>query len=179
MKKLYKDLRKFNEEKIDKTLLFNTKERDNTGRKELFKEQRKKYGFDERETWCLGYTSILWLYCHLKRFRKWGSVIEMDEPEWAYSYTINVIKKDNKGNYIYKEDKNPYKNPYSDEEIKELEFEREMETLPYGKIIDIICEYFEYYINHDNNTNYEDLAYSLVQEGIKLYAKIFGSLWWK
>lgn len=173
--KIYKDLQKFDKKQIYENLLFNTKEKDDTSWQEMFMKQREKYGFDERETWNLNYTSILWLYCHLKRFRKWGNVIEMDEPEWTYSYTINVIKKDNKGNYIYKEDKNPY----SDEEIKELEFEREIETLPYGKIIDIICEYFEYYINHGNDTNYEDLAYSLVQEGIKLYAKIFGSLWWK
>lgn len=40
--KVYKDLRKFDKEKIDKTCLFNTRKKDDTGRKELFKDQRKK-----------------------------------------------------------------------------------------------------------------------------------------
>ena len=174
MKKIYKDLRKFNKKQINKTLLFNTKEKDKTGRHEMFMKQRKKYGFDERETWALNYTSILWLYTHLKRYRKWGGAVEMDDPEWAFTYVINLIKKDENGNYLYKE----VKNTYLDKEIKELEFERELVELPYGKIVDVICEYFEYYINHGDDTDHEDLAYSLVQEGIKLYGEIFGSLWW-
>lgn len=98
----------------------------------------------------------------------------MDTPEWAFTYVINLIKKDGNGNYLYKE----VKNTYLDKEIKGLEFERKLVKLPYGKIIDIICEYFEYYINHGDDTEHEDLAYSLVQEGIKLYGEIFGSLWW-
>lgn len=174
MKKVYKDLRKFKKKQIDKTLLFNTRQKDKTGRHEMFMEQRKKYGFDERETWALNYTSILWLYTHLKRYRKWGGIVEMDDSEWAHNYILNIIKKDKKGNYLYKE----VTNTYLGEELTELEFERELVKLPYGKIIDIICEYFEYYINHGDDTNYEELAYYLVGEGIKLYGDILGSLWW-
>lgn len=37
-------------------------------RKEKWKEQRKLYGFDERETWCLNLSFYLWLYEHLKMF---------------------------------------------------------------------------------------------------------------
>lgn len=172
MKKLYKDLRKFNEEKIDKTLLFNTKEKDDTGRKELFKEQRKKYGFDERETWCLSYTSILWLYCHLKRFRDWGGVIEMNNIDETSgdNYIIKIAKKDENGNYIYKEkiDENKY-----------IILEKEKVKLPFGKVIDIICEYLEYFINYaDADAEKSKIAYSLVKDAMKLYGLIIHSLWW-
>lgn len=172
MKKLYKDLRKFNEEKIDKTLLFNTKERDNTGRKELFKKQRKEYGFDERETWCLGYTSILWLYCHLKRFRDWGGAIEMNNIDETSgdNYIIKIAKKDKNGNYIYKEriDENKY-----------IILEKEKVKLPFGKVIDIICEYLEYFINYaDADAEKSKIAYSLVKDAMKLYGLIIHSLWW-
>mgnify|MGYP001661989050 CR=1 FL=1 len=172
MKKLYKDLRKFNEEKIDKTLLFNTKEKDDTGRKELFKEQRKKYGFDERETWCLGYTSILWLYCHLKRFRDWGGAIEMNNIDETSgdNYIIKIAKKDENGNYIYKEriDENKY-----------IILEKEKVKLPFGKVIDIICEYLEYFINYaDGDAEKSKIAYSLVKDAMKLYGLIIHSLWW-
>lgn len=176
MGKVFKDLQKFDKKKIDKTCLFNTKQKDNTGRQEMFMKQRKKYGFDERETWSLSYTSILWLYCHLKRYRDWGSIVYMDSenPMITHNYILNIIKKDDKGNYIYKE----VTNTYLGEEIKELEFEREMKKMPYGKVIDIICEYFEYYINYGDDTNHEELAYYLVGEGMKLYGDIIGSLWW-
>lgn len=172
MKKLYKDLRKFDEKKIDKTLLFNTKEKDDTGRKELFKEQRKEYGFDERETWCLGYTSILWLYCHLKRFRDWGSAIEMNNIDETSgdNYIIKIAKKDENGNYIYKEriDENKY-----------IILEKEKVKLPFGKVIDIICEYLEYFINYaDADAEKSKIAYSLVKDAMKLYGLIIHSLWW-
>lgn len=171
MKKVYKDLTKFDKEKIDKTLLFNTKQKDDTGRKELFKDQRKKYGFDERETWCLGYTSILWLYCHLKRFKDWSSGIEIyniDETS-GDNYIIEIVKKDKNGNYIYKEklDKNKY-----------ITLEKEEMKLPFGKVIDIICEYLEYFIKYADDDKKSKIAYSLVKEAIKMYGLIIHSLWW-
>lgn len=175
MKKLYKDLRKFDEEKIDKVLLFNTKEEFDKDCKELFKNQRKKYGFDERETWALNYTSILWIYCHLKRFRDWGSMVEMEDiDETSHdNYVINIVKKDKNGDYIYKEiiDENHY-----------IILEKESVKLPFGKVIDIICEYLEYFINYaddnDDDRNKSKIAYSLVKEAIKLYGLIIPSLHW-
>lgn len=171
MKKIFKDLQKFDKEKIDKILLFNTRKKDDTGRKELFKEQRKKYGFDERETWCLSYTSILWLYCHLKRFRDWGSVIEMEDiDEISHdNYIIKIVKKDENGNYIYKEeiDENNY-----------IKLEKEKVKLPFGEIIDIICEYLEYFINYADDDEKSKIAYSLVKEAMKLYGLIIHSLHW-
>ncbi len=170
MKKLYKDLRKFDEEKIDKVLLFNTKEEFDKDRKELFKNQRKKYGFDERETWALNYTSILWIYCHLKRFRDWGSMVAMDD-ENAHQYTLKIIKKDKNNNYMYDI-------TVDEDGYNKIKFKKEKITLPYGKIIDLICEYFEYFINYADDFDHEYLAHCLAGEGMKLYGKILPSLWW-
>lgn len=43
---------------------------ENTGRDEMWKEQREKYGFDERETWDLDFTFFCWLYSRLKMFKE-------------------------------------------------------------------------------------------------------------
>ena len=43
---IYHDLKKFKEEDIELDTLFNTPKKDEVGRNKLFKEQRKKYGFD-------------------------------------------------------------------------------------------------------------------------------------
>lgn len=139
--------------------------------KNYLKTKEKKYGFDERETWCLGYTSILWLYCHLKRFRDWGSVVEMEDIDKTShdNYIIKIVKKDENGNYIYKEkiDENNY-----------IKLEKEKVKLPFGKIIDIICEYLEYFINYADDDEKSKIAYSLVKEAIKLYGLIIHSLHW-
>lgn len=41
---------------------------ENTGRDEMWKEQRDKYGFDERETWSLDSAFIYWLYERLRMY---------------------------------------------------------------------------------------------------------------
>lgn len=168
--KVYKDLRKFDKEKIDKTCLFNTRKKDDTGRKELFKDQRKKYGFDERETWCLSYTSILWLYTHLKRYKDWGGMVAMND-ENAHQYTLKIIKKDDNGNYVYKE-------KVDEDGFRKIKLKKEKVTLPYGKIIDLICEYFEYYINYADDADNSQIAYALAEDAMRLYGKIIPSLWW-
>lgn len=170
--KIFKDLRKFDKNKIDTICLFNTPQKDRTGRKELFKKQRKKYGFDERETWNLSYTSILWLYCHLKRYRDW-SVVNMDSEnvEISNNYTLKIIKKDKKGNYIYKEIINK-------DGFKDIKLIKEEVRLPYGKIIDIICEYFEYFINYGSDDEKAKIAYPLAEKGMQMYGRLLPSLWW-
>lgn len=40
----------------------------NTGRDEMWEDQRREYGFDERETWSLDATFIYWLYERLRMF---------------------------------------------------------------------------------------------------------------
>ena len=40
----------------------------NTGRDEMWEDQRRIYGFDEREIWSLDATFIYWLYERLRMF---------------------------------------------------------------------------------------------------------------
>jgi len=39
-------------------------------RQEQWKEEQKRYGFDERETWNLEFTFVAWIYPRLKMFRE-------------------------------------------------------------------------------------------------------------
>lgn len=41
---------------------------DNDSREPIWKEEREKYGFDERETWCLRSTLVEWIYSHLMMY---------------------------------------------------------------------------------------------------------------
>ena len=44
----------------------------NDKRKKKWKKQRKKFGFDERETWNLNNTMVEWLYSHLMMYTEIG-----------------------------------------------------------------------------------------------------------
>lgn len=52
-------------------------------RQSAWKEDRKLYGFDERETWSLDFTFFLWLYEHLKMYLE-RAMIKMDVPRIEY-----------------------------------------------------------------------------------------------
>ena len=58
--------------KSDDIAIFNTEAIDED-RQERFIKQRKKYGFDERETWVLDFTLAAWLYSHMKAYKKYAS----------------------------------------------------------------------------------------------------------
>ena len=96
---------------------------DNDKRSKCWKKQRKKYGFDERETWCLDHIFIEWLYSHIKMFKKiGGKCIDLDfhkfifeEKEYtqreAMNYILKVFKK-----YLLSED--PEWNPSLMKEVQ-------------------------------------------------------------
>lgn len=42
----------------------------NTGRDEMWEQQKQEYGFDERETWSMDYTFVCWLYERLSMYDK-------------------------------------------------------------------------------------------------------------
>lgn len=44
----------------------------NDKRKKKWKKQRKKFGFDERETWNLNDTMVEWMYSHLMMYTEIG-----------------------------------------------------------------------------------------------------------
>lgn len=161
---MYKDLAIFDIKKTD-PCVFQSQNEDKCGRNEHFQSEREIYGFDSRETWELHYTTILWLYAHLKRYRKWGKIIDMDGKE-AHHYTVKIIKKDKHRNYIC----------YEKGRYHKIQFQTKKRNLPYGKIIDLICEYFTQAILHWEEE--ESLANAFAKKGMKLYAEILPSLWW-
>lgn len=152
-----------------KDTIFNTTEIDGCGRQEHFEEQRKTYGFDAREIWSMGFTTITWLYAHLKRFKEWCPFDLYGED--AHVYMVNIVLKDG-DNYLY----DKVETRYNDDEnyYSEIVFKKEKKELTVGEIIDIIIEYFEYYLKSENDIPVEA---QLAEEGMKLYAEILQSLW--
>lgn len=161
---IYKDLQPFKDQ-ICTTTLFNTKESDPAGRNKIYKKQRKEYGFDARELWNLDTTTIEWMYCHLKRFKEWAP-IELYDPTEAHIYKVKIIKKSKQGKPLYTK----IENNNGCEKIKITKISK---TLSIGKIIDHICNYFEYYIKDCTNPIYQEIG----KIGMKLYAEILTSLW--
>lgn len=48
---------------------------DTDGRNKKWKEERKIYGFDERETWSLDHYFVEWLYSHLMMYMETGGTV--------------------------------------------------------------------------------------------------------
>lgn len=58
-------------------------------REKRWKKQRKKYGFDERETWGLDEAFYEWLYERLKMYKEiGGKVINLDSGKFEYGGKI-------------------------------------------------------------------------------------------
>lgn len=161
--------------------MFNFPEEDKVGRQERFNSQRKKYGFDERETWALDFTTITWIYSHLKMYKE-RSIVEMYDED-AHHYIVDVLIKNENGTYTHKdvETKELYSCIDKFGKEKTIEwikppFKYEKKYLPFGDIIDIILEYFEFYFNKLS----EPKSYSeqVAMEGLRLYNNIILSLWW-
>ena len=67
----------------------------NDKRRRKWEQERRIYGFDERETWNLNYSFYLWLYERLKRFLE-VACIDLDWHEFEYNgkkYTQRVLIK--------------------------------------------------------------------------------------
>ena len=183
--KVYKDLKKFYKEDDSTSTMFNTRKKAETRQKE-FNKQRKKYGFDERETWALDYTSVQWIYAHLKRFKKWTDCDLYYTP--LNNYIVDVIKKDKDGNYIYHLEEEILKTKKEDEikdwiqseyKTKKVVFEYEKKQISCGEGIDLILEYLEsYLIDEDIDFDKESLSYPLAREAFRIYGEILPSLWW-
>ena len=59
----------------------------NDKRQKQWKKERKKFGFDERETWCMDFTFYLWLYERLKMFLE---IAPIDFEYHTYVYKGNT-----------------------------------------------------------------------------------------
>lgn len=139
--------------------VFNSTDRKNgnsTGRTIRFKEQRKTYGFDEKETWNLNYTYITWLYSHLKFYLDYVTV-----DLTYHKFKVPVLterKKRKKEDSFYKE------------VTKELTQE---------DAIKLVLEYVEpYLLSEDLSFKEEMKQMEKVKCALKIVAEIFPALWW-
>ena len=73
-----------------------------------WKKERKKYGFDSRETWNLDGLMTQWIYCHLKHYKKCACVdltyhkFDFDGTTYTEAEAIDYITE-RLGKYIQTE----------------------------------------------------------------------------
>ena len=140
------------------TSVFNSTDKRNgisTGRTARFREQRKTYGFDEKETWNLNYTYITWLYSHLKFYLDYACV-----DLTFYKFKVPILterKKRKKEDSFYKE------------VTKELTQE---------DAIKLVLEYMEFYLSENYSFEEEVKQIEKVKCALKIVAEIFPALWW-
>lgn len=66
----------------------------NDKRKDKWKQQKRKYGFDERETWSLNYTFYCWLYEHLKMYLDMADpVVDLNYYKFTYKGETKTQKE--------------------------------------------------------------------------------------
>lgn len=170
---IYRDLIDF-KDKISYGSIYNTLEEDKTGRKERFQKQREDFGFDEREIWNLRDTTIMWLYSHLKRFVAWNCC-DLYDKDRSNMYLTKRILKDKDGFYMYDKIDFVRNDDKENESYTTIKFKKEEVRLSIGEIIDLILEYFEYYLHNSGSECgiYVDVA----EYGLRLYGEILGCLW--
>ena len=104
-------------------------------RNKKWKKQRKKYGFDERETWSMDFTLACWIYEHFKWYID-NAPIDMS----FHTFKINVIDEDDS---LRVEEKN----------VTQLE------------AINYVLKYLEYYFIYSNDAfEYYQAALRIVAE---------------
>ena len=132
--------------------------------KEQLKKQRKKYGFDERETWSLDYTLIGWLYSHLRMY------LDRANADLTYHrFRIPYLAALKKGELTFPEGCR-YPERYYREGQKEMTLE---------EAIRLACEYMEYYLKHEEIPGeFERRANEMGACSLKIVAEIFSALWW-
>lgn len=71
---------------VDDMNIPNTDYKDTEGRNKRFKKQRKKFGFDERETWEMDFTLACWVYEHFKWYVEYAPI-----DTTFYMFDIEVV----------------------------------------------------------------------------------------
>ena len=172
-RKIHKGLRRFYNKGDSTDCIFNTNEKaDSDSRKKLFKKQREKYGFDERETWSMDYTTITWLYTHLERYLAWAGKVIVIEGNNAYHFITKVVKRDKNNNFVFDVVKDDNQN------IDGIELRLVERELSQKEIIEEIMLYFEPYLKGHNSLEERLLSSELAKEGMRIYGEILPALWW-
>ena len=146
--------------------IFNTRGYRDAGkeRKKRFQKQRKKYGFDERETWSLDYTLIGWLYSHLKMYLDLA-IVDLTYHTFKIPYLVAL-----------KDDELTFAQGC---QLPDRYYREEQKEATQEEAIRLACEYMEYYLKYGGACG--ESEYRAAEMGIcslKIVAEIFGALWW-
>lgn len=146
-------------------------------RMELFIKEREEYGFDQRETWSLDFTAALWLYEHLKMYKKVSCV--------DLSYHRFDIKKVIVSDRIWSEKKVS--------EIEKHITKSEPVEMTQEEAVSLCCSYLEHYIRTEERQKKAEKEHkesrfaALVQEAIDaveaaqafhIFAELMPAMWW-
>jgi len=138
--------------KSNDVCIFNTEsiDTDKDGQKR-FKKQRKKYGFDERETWSMNYTMATWIYSHFKAYKKYASKI----VDLTY-HKFNIPKWNEEENVI------------SDEMIE----------INQQEAIDIVIKNIKFYLKYNDDLDKGNIAIRKFEYAFRIIGIIAPAMWW-
>ena len=157
----------------DECAVFNTTDKDEYAKRlKRFKKQRQKYGFDERETWALDWTSAGWFYSHLIMYKKTGGKI----VDFTFNkFDIPVLVE------IPDEEKEHGEG--SDYPVKYYKEVTENHTQL--ECIDICIDYLKFYLGRIWDEKYKEEGFEgefrgkeKAQCAFKIYSIIFPDMWW-
>lgn len=150
----------------DDTCIFNTTEIDSIGRQERFNQQRIEHSFDERETWGLDFTFATWLYEHLRVYMDCADgFVNLN----FHKIDIPILKEIPKNELKYS----------SGSIIADEYYTTIIENHTQREAILLMIEYLEAYLKPEfKDTEEEIIAYGKVTCAIKIFAEIFGTMWW-
>lgn len=146
--------------------IFNTFEKDKD-RDKRFKKQRKKYGFDERETWSLDYTLATWLYSHLMMYLEIGG--KMVDLEFNH-FDIPLLEDLPNDKYEYFDDGKKHPKHYQ----KEVMYT----DVTLKEAVQMAIKYLAKYITEQNEYEDERRAIECGQCALKIVGTILPALWW-
>lgn len=123
-----------------------------------YRQERQKYGFDSRETWCLSYTLISWIYSHIRYMKEEaGKVIDWKSHRFNIPVLTEVY-----GPYVLNDKYRCHKVSIEEHSVDE--------------IWDIISEYCVTYLKSDMgfDLHSEEKAICVLE----IFSCIFPILWW-
>lgn len=133
--------------------IFNTEWKENDKqRRKRFKKQRKKYGFDERETWQMDFTLATWIYEHFIWYKK-HSIVDLT------FHTFEIPQWDKETNTFS---------------------ETNLITVHQKDAIDIVLKNIRYYLKYADSIDLDkaDKAYKKFEYAFRIMGVLMPSMWW-
>lgn len=128
------------------------------GKMKKYRRERHIYGFDSRETWCLSYTLISWIYSHVRYMKEEAG----KKIDWKFhKFNIPVLTE------VYGPHIPDGKYKYHKVSIKEYSAD---------EIWGIISEYCVTYLKSD--ISFDSYAEEKAMCAVEILSCIFPILWW-